>query len=123
VYVNPDTPYDRTRLARRQKLPLAPGVDAYFARAEDVILYKLLYAREGGSFTCATSSGSSVCPDLSWTSDTSPSGPTDWDWEPSGSRFAGRRAELPVGVLPCYILFRIGDSDLPDTVWPMGAGG
>ena len=48
VYVNPDTPYDRVRLARRQKLPLAPGVDAYFARPEDVILYKLLYAREGG---------------------------------------------------------------------------
>jgi hypothetical protein len=48
VYVNPDTPYDRARLARRQKLPLRPGVDAYFARPEDVILYKLLYAREGG---------------------------------------------------------------------------
>ncbi|HEV8440722.1 MAG TPA: hypothetical protein VGT40_21760 [Methylomirabilota bacterium] len=48
VYVNPDTPYDRARLARRQRLPLAPGVDAYFARPEDVILYKLLYAREGG---------------------------------------------------------------------------
>ena len=48
VYVNPDTPYDRARLARRQKLPLAPGVDAYFVRPEDVILYKLLYARDGG---------------------------------------------------------------------------
>lgn len=48
VYVNPDTPYDRARLARRHKLPLAPGVDAYFARPEDVILYKLLYARDGG---------------------------------------------------------------------------
>jgi hypothetical protein len=48
VYVNPDTPYDRTRLARRQKLPLAPGVEAYFARVEDIILYKLLYARDGG---------------------------------------------------------------------------
>ena len=48
VYVNPDTPYDRARLARRQKLPLAPGVEAYFARPEDIILYKLLYAQEGG---------------------------------------------------------------------------
>ena len=48
VYVNPDTPYDRARLARRHKLPLAPGVDAYFARPEDVILYKLLYASDGG---------------------------------------------------------------------------
>jgi hypothetical protein len=43
VYVNPDTPYDQTRLARRQRLPLVPGVEAYFARPEDVILYKLLY--------------------------------------------------------------------------------
>lgn len=49
VYVNPDTPYDRTRLARRQRLPILPGVEAYFARAEDVILYKLLYYREGRS--------------------------------------------------------------------------
>jgi hypothetical protein len=48
VYVNPATAYDRTRLARRQKLPLAPDIEAYFARPEDVILYKLLYAREGG---------------------------------------------------------------------------
>lgn len=49
VYVNPDTPYDRTRLARRQKLPLFPEVDGYFARPEDVILYKLLYYRQGES--------------------------------------------------------------------------
>ena len=48
VYINPDTPYDRERLARRQRLPLATGIDAYFARPEDVILYKLLYARDGG---------------------------------------------------------------------------
>lgn len=46
VYVNPETPYDRTRLARRQRLALLPGVDAYFARPEDVILYKLLYYRQ-----------------------------------------------------------------------------
>ena len=46
VYVNPDTPYDRTRLARRQRLPLVPGVEAYFARPEDVILYKLLYSQQ-----------------------------------------------------------------------------
>ena len=49
VYVNPDTPYDRTRLARRQKLPLLAGVEAYFARPEDVILYKLIYSQESGS--------------------------------------------------------------------------
>jgi hypothetical protein len=46
VYVNPDTPYDRARLVRRQRLPLVPGVDAYFARPEDVILYKLLYHQQ-----------------------------------------------------------------------------
>jgi hypothetical protein len=46
VYVNPDTPYDRARLGRRQRLPLLPGVNAYFARPEDVILYKLLYHRQ-----------------------------------------------------------------------------
>jgi hypothetical protein len=49
VYVNPDTPYDRTRLARRRRLPLIPGVDAYFARPEDVILYKLLFSRQGAA--------------------------------------------------------------------------
>jgi hypothetical protein len=46
VYVNPDTPYDRARLARRQRLPLLPGIDAWFARPEDVILYKLLYHQQ-----------------------------------------------------------------------------
>jgi hypothetical protein len=46
VYINPDTPYDRTRLARRERLPMLPGVDAYFVRAEDVILYKLLYIQQ-----------------------------------------------------------------------------
>ena len=43
------TPYDQEQFARRHRLPLIPGVDAYFARPEDVILYKLLYYREGGS--------------------------------------------------------------------------
>ena len=46
VYVNPDTPYDRTRLARRQRLPFLPEATAYFARPEDVILYKLLYHQQ-----------------------------------------------------------------------------
>jgi hypothetical protein len=49
VYVNPDTPYDRVRLARRQRLPLGGDAVAWFARAEDVILYKLLYYRQGRS--------------------------------------------------------------------------
>ena len=49
VYVNPDSLYDRTRLARRRRLPLVPGVEAYFACPEDVILYKLLYAQQVAS--------------------------------------------------------------------------
>lgn len=46
VYVNPETPYDRERLRRRDRLPIVPGVDAYFVRPEDVILYKLLYIQQ-----------------------------------------------------------------------------
>lgn len=49
IFVNRDTPYDRLRLERRQRLPLLPGRDAWFARVEDVILYKLIYFREGQS--------------------------------------------------------------------------
>lgn len=49
VFVNKDSEYDRLRLERRQRLPLLPGREAYFARPEDIIVYKLLYFREGGS--------------------------------------------------------------------------
>jgi hypothetical protein len=49
IFVNRDTPYDRLRLERRRRLPLVPGRAAWFARAEDVILYKLIYYREGQS--------------------------------------------------------------------------
>jgi hypothetical protein len=49
IFVAKDTPYDRLSLQRRHQLPLVPGRYAYFARAEDVILYKMLYYREGGS--------------------------------------------------------------------------
>jgi hypothetical protein len=49
VFVNKDTDYDRLRLDRRQRLPLVPGCEAYFARAEDIILYKMLYFSEGRS--------------------------------------------------------------------------
>jgi len=49
VFVNKDTDYDRLRLDRRQRLPLVPGHEAYFARPEDIILYKMLYFREGRS--------------------------------------------------------------------------
>lgn len=49
VFIGKDTEYDRLRFERRQRLPLVPGREAYFARPEDVILYKLLYFQEGGS--------------------------------------------------------------------------
>jgi hypothetical protein len=49
IFVNKDTDYDRLRLDRRQRLPLVPGREAYFARPEDIILYKMLYFREGQS--------------------------------------------------------------------------
>jgi hypothetical protein len=49
IFVGKDTEYDRLRFQRRRRLPLVPGREAYFARAEDVILYKLLYFRQGGS--------------------------------------------------------------------------
>ncbi len=43
------TPYDRLEFERRQRQPLLPGTEAYFARPEDVIIYKMLYFREGRS--------------------------------------------------------------------------
>ncbi|MGH7390747.1 MAG: hypothetical protein ACREM3_15005 [Candidatus Rokuibacteriota bacterium] len=49
VIVRRDTPYDRVEFERRQRLPAFEGRDAYFARPEDVILYKMIYYREGGS--------------------------------------------------------------------------
>jgi hypothetical protein len=49
VFIGKDTEYDRLRFERRHRLPLVPGREAYFARPEDVILYKLLYFKEGGS--------------------------------------------------------------------------
>jgi hypothetical protein len=49
VMIPKDTPYDRLEFERRQRLPALPGRDAYFARPEDVILYKMIYFREGGS--------------------------------------------------------------------------
>ncbi len=47
VIIPRQTLYDRTELGRRQTLPLVPGREAYFARPEDVILYKMIYYREG----------------------------------------------------------------------------
>ena len=85
VYVNPDAPYDRARLARRHKLPLAPGVDAYFARPEDVILYKLLFHRQVEE-SCASRGRISTRP-------ISRSGPTASGSAISGSRYGSTPGE------------------------------
>lgn len=49
VIIPKDSLYDRIRLQRRLRLPVVPGQEGYFARPEDVILYKMIYYREGGS--------------------------------------------------------------------------
>ncbi len=43
------TPYDRLDFERRQRQPILPGKETYFARPEDVMIYKILYFREGRS--------------------------------------------------------------------------
>lgn len=43
------TPYDQLEFDRRQRQPLLPDKEAYFARPEDVTIYKMLYFREGRS--------------------------------------------------------------------------
>jgi hypothetical protein len=43
------SPFDRSRFSRAVRLKDGPGVDAWFATAEDVILKKLEYYKEGGS--------------------------------------------------------------------------
>ena len=42
-------PFDRSRFARARRIQLAPGVEAWFASPEDVILKKLEYYQRGGS--------------------------------------------------------------------------
>ena len=49
VMVKKDSPYDRVQFDRRQRKTIAGNLDAYLARPEDVILYKMLYFSEGGS--------------------------------------------------------------------------
>ena len=43
------TPFSESEFSRRRKIELIPGFEAYVASAEDVILKKLDYYREGGS--------------------------------------------------------------------------
>jgi len=49
VILPKNTEYDRVELSRRERHELLEGLHAYFARPEDVILYKMIYFREGGS--------------------------------------------------------------------------
>lgn len=47
--VRKDTPFDRSRFARARLLRPAESYTAAFASAEDVIIKKMEYYREGGS--------------------------------------------------------------------------
>ena len=49
VIVAADTPFDRSRLSRRQRGPADQSYDAFFASPEDVIVKKMQYYQEGGS--------------------------------------------------------------------------
>jgi hypothetical protein len=49
VIARKDTPYDLVEFSRRQRLPALKEREAYFARPEDAIIYKMIYYREGGS--------------------------------------------------------------------------
>lgn len=49
IIVSKDTEFDRSRFARRRRLPTGSLGDALFAAPEDVIVKKLEYFREGGS--------------------------------------------------------------------------
>jgi hypothetical protein len=44
-----DSPFDRSRFARRRRVRAADDLEADFATPEDVILEKLVFYREGGS--------------------------------------------------------------------------
>ena len=49
VVVRKETPFDRSRFARARVLHPAESYAAAFASAEDVIIKKMEYYREGGS--------------------------------------------------------------------------
>ncbi|HEY2587147.1 MAG TPA: hypothetical protein VGI81_15475 [Tepidisphaeraceae bacterium] len=49
VIVPADTPYDHSRLSRKQRGRADQSHDAFFASPEDVILKKMQYYQEGGS--------------------------------------------------------------------------
>lgn len=49
VIINKETPFDRSRFARARSIRPAESYEAIFAAAEDVIIKKMEYYREGGS--------------------------------------------------------------------------
>lgn len=49
VMIPDDSPFNRSRFSRIRRMKPAPDYEARFASAEDVILKKLEYYREGGS--------------------------------------------------------------------------
>jgi hypothetical protein len=49
IILTKTTPFSQTEFARRNRYPVFPDQDAYFASAEDLILKKMEYYKEGGS--------------------------------------------------------------------------
>jgi len=49
VMIPDSSDFNRSRLSRAVQVPVAPGFSAWFASAEDVIIKKLDYYRQGGS--------------------------------------------------------------------------
>ena len=49
IILTKTTPFSQTEFSRRNRSPVLPDQDAYFASAEDVIIKKMEYYREGGS--------------------------------------------------------------------------
>lgn len=49
VMVPADTMFNRSRFARMKRVKPEPGYEAYFASAEDVIVKKMDFFRQGGS--------------------------------------------------------------------------
>jgi hypothetical protein len=49
VIISGDTEFDRSRFARRIRMPAGNGIDVWFASPEDVIIKKLAYYHEGHS--------------------------------------------------------------------------
>ncbi|KYG64105.1 hypothetical protein AZI86_14995 [Bdellovibrio bacteriovorus] len=49
IVLNKNSEISKSELNRRQKVEIIPGLEAYIATPEDVIIKKLEFYREGGS--------------------------------------------------------------------------